>query len=141
MNGGTAVAQVQREDPELCIGRLIAFHSQAAPPPPDRLHPGESATASPAVPNSSVPTISLLAEVKARLQPRLWRTQEECWKISFKSEVSHSWQCPRAAMPWIGEVETAQILSISLLLHHQLAQPKEKLNPRSDHFRAGELLG
>ena len=40
--GGTAVAPAQREDPELGIGRPIAFHSQAAPPPlPDRLDPSQ----------------------------------------------------------------------------------------------------
>ena len=45
-NGGTAVAQAQPEDPDLCIGRPIAFHPEIAPPPPpDRLHPGHTDSA------------------------------------------------------------------------------------------------
>ena len=39
MNGGTAVAQAQAKDPDLCIGRPIAFHPEVTPPPPpERLH-------------------------------------------------------------------------------------------------------
>ena len=45
-NGGTAIAQAQPEDPDLCIGRPIAFHPEIAPPPPpDRLHPGHTDSA------------------------------------------------------------------------------------------------
>ena len=40
----------QPEDPELSIGRPIAFHSQGAPPPPpDRLHPGQPNSARPCI--------------------------------------------------------------------------------------------
>ena len=40
VNGGTAVAPAQPEDPELSIGRPIAFRSPTAPPPrPNRLQP------------------------------------------------------------------------------------------------------
>ena len=31
---GTAVAQTQPEDPDLCTGRLVAFHLEVTPPPP-----------------------------------------------------------------------------------------------------------
>ena len=40
--GGAAVAQAQPEDPDLCIGRLVAVHPEITPPPPpDRLNPGQ----------------------------------------------------------------------------------------------------
>ena len=40
-NGGSEVAHAQPEDPDLCIGIPITFHSEIRPPPPsDRLCPG-----------------------------------------------------------------------------------------------------
>ena len=41
INEGTAVGQAQPEDPDLCIGRSVAFHPEVTPPPPDRLYPGQ----------------------------------------------------------------------------------------------------
>ena len=45
VNGGTAVAQPQSADPDLCIGRPIAFHHESTPPSlcpgqPDSVMPG-----------------------------------------------------------------------------------------------------
>ena len=40
-SGGAAVVQAQPEDPDLCIGRSIAFHLAITSPPSDRLHPGQ----------------------------------------------------------------------------------------------------
>ena len=39
---GAAVAHAQTEDPDLCIGRPLAFHPEITPqrPPSDRLYPG-----------------------------------------------------------------------------------------------------
>ena len=48
--GGTAVAQAPPEDPDLCIGRPVAFHPEIRPPPPpDHLDPGQPDSARPAV--------------------------------------------------------------------------------------------
>ena len=49
VNRRTAVAQTQREDPDLCIERPIAFQSQNALPPPDRLHPSQPDSARPCI--------------------------------------------------------------------------------------------
>ena len=40
------------------------------------------------------------------------------WKIIFKSEVSHSSQCPRAAILWIGEVEDAKNIDDLITFKH-----------------------
>ena len=46
VNGGTAVAQAQPEDLDLCTGRPIACHFEITPPPPpDRWYPGQRAAA------------------------------------------------------------------------------------------------
>ena len=46
VNGSAAAP----EDPELSIGRPIAFHSQSAPPPlADRLHPRQPDSARPCI--------------------------------------------------------------------------------------------
>ena len=37
------------EVPELCIGKPSGFHSQTAPPPPDRLHPCQPHSARPGI--------------------------------------------------------------------------------------------
>ena len=47
-NGGTAVAPVHPEVPELSIGMSIAFHPQNAPPP-DRLYPVQTDSARPCI--------------------------------------------------------------------------------------------
>ena len=48
INGGAAVAHAQPGDPDLCIGRPIAFHPEITPPPPHhRLYPGQPHSAGP----------------------------------------------------------------------------------------------
>ena len=42
-------------------------------------------------------------------------TEFRSWQISFKSEVSQSSQCPRAAKDWIGEVEDAESIDSHFL--------------------------
>ena len=50
VSGGTAVAEAQPEDPDLCTGRPIVFHLETTPPaPPDRLHPGQPDSARPGI--------------------------------------------------------------------------------------------
>ena len=78
-----------------------------------------------AVPNSSIPTTSSPIGGSEGTETVLdyggpkkresvvtdkWHqpTEFRSWKISFKSEVSHSSQYPRAAMLWIGEIEDAE---------------------------------
>ena len=50
VNGRTAVAHVQPEDPDLYIGRPIVILVEITPPPPpDRLYPGYPDSARPGV--------------------------------------------------------------------------------------------
>ena len=91
--------------------------------------------------------------------------------MSFKSEVSHSWQYPRHAVLKIVKIEDAkrvddlitstltpgdqnpdfENLDIKIAsglkkiptknFRNKSPQQNEKLNPRSDNFRADDLLG
>ena len=49
INGGAAVVHAQPGDPDLCIGRPIAFHPEITPPPLHRLYPGQPDSARPGI--------------------------------------------------------------------------------------------
>ena len=81
-NGGTAVVEAQPEDPDLRIGRPIAFHPEITPPPPprDRLYTGHPYSAKPGI---GRPTANQSPSVhgKDTSKPRATHSGERRWYV------------------------------------------------------------
>ena len=86
VNGATAAAQAQPEDPDLCSGRQVAYHPEITPPPaPDRWYPGQPDSARP---GSGRPIVfqSPLVHRKVTCKPIEIHIDETLWYVVGYSE-------------------------------------------------------